>query len=117
MVHYCVTAVSESLRMPFFFRPGESMPNEPVVRYSSVTDIMPAGDSGAQRDTVGFQPELNGVTYKDIPFNVDASTLRIEALTEWMQVARLVIPILTISFLVRTERSLLSQATVSDPSL
>ncbi len=76
----------ESLRMPFFFRPGRSMPNDPVVVTSSVTDIMPAGDAGAQRDTAGFQPELNGVTYKDIPFNVDASTFRIEATTEWMQV-------------------------------
>jgi hypothetical protein len=63
------------------------MPAEPVVQVSSVTDVMPAADSGAQRDTVGFQAELNGVTYKDIPFQVDSSTLRIEALTEWMQVA------------------------------
>ena len=78
---------SESLRMPFFFRPGNSLPAEPVVQVSSVTDVMPAGDSGAQRDTAGFQSELNGVTYKDIPFQVDSSTLRIEALTEWMQVA------------------------------
>jgi hypothetical protein len=50
------------------------------------TDIMPASDAGAQRDTLGFQPELNGVTYKDIPFTVDASTFRIEAATDWMQV-------------------------------
>ena len=78
---------SESLRMPFFFRPGDSLPAEPVVQESSVTDIMPAGDSGAQRDVAGFQSELNGVTYRDIPFQVDSSTLRIEALTEWMQVA------------------------------
>lgn len=76
----------ESLRMPFFFRPGPSMPAEPIVLTTSVTDIMPAGDAGAQRDTGGFQPELNGVTYKDIPFTVDASTFRIEATTDWMQV-------------------------------
>ena len=77
---------NESLRMPFFFRPGASLPQTPVVAVSQVTDLMPAGDSGAQRDALGFMPELNGVTYKDIPFNVDAATLRIEALTEWMQV-------------------------------
>jgi subtilisin family serine protease len=76
----------ESLRMPFFFRPGPSMPNVPIVVTTSVTDIMPAGDAGAQRDTLGFQPELNGVTYKDIEFPVDASTFRIEAATDWMQV-------------------------------
>jgi hypothetical protein len=78
---------SESLRMPFFFRPGQSLPAEPVVVTSSVTDVLPAGDSGAQRDALGFQPELADVTYKDIPFPVDSSTLRIEALTEWSQVA------------------------------
>lgn len=78
---------SESLRMPFFFRPGQSLPAEPVVVTTSVTDVMPASDSGAQRDALGFQPELADVTYKDIPFTVDSSTLRIEALTEWSQVA------------------------------
>jgi hypothetical protein len=82
----------ESLRMPFFFRPAPSMPNDPIAVTSVVTDIMPAGDAGSQRDTLGFQPELSGVTYKDIPFNVDASTFRIEATTEWMQVAETGMP-------------------------
>ncbi|HEX6183042.1 MAG TPA: S8 family serine peptidase [Pyrinomonadaceae bacterium] len=77
----------ESIRMPFFFRPGPSMPADLTVTTEAVTDIMPAGDYGAQRDTVGFQPELSGTTYKDIPFDVDASTFRVEALTEWTQAA------------------------------
>jgi hypothetical protein len=48
---------------------------------------MPAGDAGAQRDVLEeFQPEAEGVTYKDIPFTVDASTYQIDARTEWMQV-------------------------------
>ncbi len=76
----------ESLRMPFFFRPGPSMPANPVVVTSTHTDVMPAGDAGAQRDTLGFDPALNGVTYKDVPFTVDASTFRIDAETTWMQV-------------------------------
>lgn len=77
----------ESLRMPFFFKPGLSLPAEPVLAISSVTDVMPAGDAGAQRDVLEeFQPEADGVTYKDIPFNVDASTYQIDAKTEWMQV-------------------------------
>lgn len=76
----------ESLRMPFFFRPGPSMPADPVVVTTEHTDILPAGDAGAQRDTLGFDPLLSDVTYKDIPFNVDASTFRIEAATDWMQV-------------------------------
>lgn len=78
---------AESLRMPFFFRPGPSMPAVPTVVTTEHTDIMPAGDAGTQRDTLGFQPELSGVTYKDVPFDVDASTFRIEAETEWMQAA------------------------------
>ncbi|HUE83182.1 MAG TPA: S8 family serine peptidase, partial [Pyrinomonadaceae bacterium] len=90
-MQWFVTAVrsdgGESLRMPFFFRPGPSMPAEPVVVTTQHTDIMPAGDGGAQRDALGFEPVLSGVTYKDVPFEVDASTLRIEALTEWEQVA------------------------------
>lgn len=76
----------ETLRMPFFFRPGPSMPADPVVVTTEHTDILPAGDAGAQRDTLGFDPLLSDVTYKDIPFNVDASTFRIEAATDWMQV-------------------------------
>lgn len=80
---------AESLRMPFFFRPGSSMPANPVFETTTHTDIMPAGDAGVQRDNeeIGFQPQLRGVTYKDIPFNVDSSTFRLEALTEWLQVA------------------------------
>ncbi|HYH87083.1 MAG TPA: S8 family serine peptidase, partial [Pyrinomonadaceae bacterium] len=78
---------AESLRMPFFFRPGPSVPAAPTIVTTEHTDIMPAGDAGAQRDTLGFQPELSGATYKDVPFDVDASTFRIEAETEWMQVA------------------------------
>jgi subtilisin family serine protease len=77
---------AESLRMPFFFRPSPTMPTEPLVVTTVHEDILPAGDSGAQRDTLGFQPLLNGVTYKDVPFEVDPRTFRIEALTEWLQV-------------------------------
>ena len=78
----------ESLRMPFFFRPSPSMPAQPQVLTTTHTEIMPASDAGTQRDTLGFDPALNGVTYKDIPFEVDASTFRIEAETTWQQVAQ-----------------------------
>jgi hypothetical protein len=78
---------SESLRMPFFFRPAPSMPAEPVRVTTQHTEVLPAGDGGAQRDTLGFFPELNGATYKDVPFNVDASTSRVEANLDWTQVA------------------------------
>jgi len=77
----------ESLRMPFFFRPSPSMPAQAQVVTSTHTEVLPASDAGAQRDNTGFLPELNGVTYKDVPFEVDASTFRIEAETTWVQVA------------------------------
>ncbi len=88
-MQWFVTAMSssESLRMPFFFRPGSSAPAEPVRVTTQHTDVLPAGDGGAQRDTLGFVPELNGATYKDVPFTVDVSTFRIEANTDWAQVA------------------------------
>jgi subtilisin family serine protease len=76
---------AESLRMPFFFRPGSTLPAEPTVVTTENTAVMPAGDAGTQRDTAGFQPEADGVTYMDIPFEVDASTYQIDARTEWAQ--------------------------------
>jgi subtilisin family serine protease len=77
---------AESIRMPFFFRPGPSVPAVPTVVSTTETHTMPAGDAGAQRDVVGeFLPELNGVTYMDIPFQVDAATYKIDAKVEWFQ--------------------------------
>ncbi|MGH9944881.1 MAG: hypothetical protein ACRD9R_21235, partial [Pyrinomonadaceae bacterium] len=66
---------AESLRMPFFFRPGPTQPAEPVTETTQQTGIVPAADAGNQAAA--------GVTYADVPFEVDASTLKIEALTEW----------------------------------
>lgn len=78
---------AESLRMPFYFKPGWSLPIEPVILTTTHTDIMPASDGGAQRDVnEEFLPEAEGVTYKEIPIPVDASTYQIDARTEWMQV-------------------------------
>ncbi|HYG80819.1 MAG TPA: S8 family serine peptidase, partial [Pyrinomonadaceae bacterium] len=76
---------AESLRMPFFFRPGATLPAEPVVVTTEHTAVMVAGDGGAQRDATGFIAALDGVTYMDIPFTVDASTYQIDAKVEWMQ--------------------------------
>src|SRR3712207_8800767 len=56
-----------------------SMPAETIVSTEVVTDIMPAGDAGAQRDTAGFQPELNGATYKDIPFRSEEHTSELQS--------------------------------------
>lgn len=75
----------ESLRMPFFFRPNKSLPATPTVVTTQQTDTLPAGDYGTQRDILEeFVAE--DVTYKLVPFTVDASTYQIDAKTEWMQV-------------------------------
>ena len=84
---------AESLRMPFFFRPGQSIPARPIVVTSEHTDVMPAGDAGAQRDILeAFEPELDGVTYMDIPFQVDASTYKVDARVEWFQAGETGLP-------------------------
>jgi hypothetical protein len=65
----------ESLRMPFYFRPGTSLPANSTVQTLTQTGTVPVGDYGSQL--------LSGVTYVDVPFDVDASTYQVEATTEW----------------------------------
>jgi subtilisin family serine protease len=67
---------AESLRMPFYFKPGQSIPANPNVQTLTQTGTVPAGDAGSQL--------VSGVTYADVPFDVDASTFHIEAKTEWL---------------------------------
>ncbi|HEX8189246.1 MAG TPA: S8 family serine peptidase, partial [Pyrinomonadaceae bacterium] len=66
----------ESLRMPFYFRPATSLPAAPAVETLTQNGTVPAGDYGSQL--------AGGVSYVDVPFDVDASTYQIEATTEWM---------------------------------
>ncbi|HEX8148188.1 MAG TPA: S8 family serine peptidase [Pyrinomonadaceae bacterium] len=66
----------ESLRMPFYFRPATSLPASPAVETLTQTGTVPVGDYGSQL--------AGGVTYVDVPFDVDAPTYQIEATTEWM---------------------------------
>ncbi|HEX8685760.1 MAG TPA: S8 family serine peptidase, partial [Pyrinomonadaceae bacterium] len=56
----------ESLRMPFFFRPSASQPALLFAETLTQTATVPAGDAGSQL--------VGGVTYADVPFEVDAST-------------------------------------------
>ncbi|HEX8499810.1 MAG TPA: S8 family serine peptidase [Pyrinomonadaceae bacterium] len=65
----------ESLRMPFYFRPADSLPAGPAVQTLTQTGTVPAGDYGTQL--------ADGATYVDLPFEVDASTYQVEATTEW----------------------------------
>jgi hypothetical protein len=66
----------ESLRMPFYFRPASSLPASPSVSTATHTGTVLVGDYGSQL--------LGGVSYVDVPFEVDASTYKVEATTEWM---------------------------------
>lgn len=66
----------ESLRMPFYFRPATSLPANPTVESFAQNGTVPVGDYGSQL--------LGGVSYVDLPFEVDASTYQIEATTEWL---------------------------------
>ncbi|MGQ0762204.1 MAG: S8 family serine peptidase [Acidobacteriota bacterium] len=65
----------ESLRMPFFFRPGPSLPAQPIIQTLNQTATVAVGDVGNLL--------VSGVTYVDVPFNVSASTYKIDALIEW----------------------------------
>ncbi|HEX8723234.1 MAG TPA: S8 family serine peptidase [Pyrinomonadaceae bacterium] len=65
----------ESLRMPFYFRPAASLPASPAVETLTQTDTVAVGDR--------YNMLLGGVTYVDLPFEVDAATYQIEATTEW----------------------------------
>lgn len=67
---------AESLRMPFYFRPATSLPANSTVQTLTQTGTVPVGDYGSQL--------ASGVSYVDVPFDVDASTYQIEATTEWM---------------------------------
>jgi len=81
----------ESLRMPFFFRPGPSLPAQPVVQTLTQTATVPAGTYGAvplptQAPGVGDgSSQTKDVTYVDVPFEVSDSTYRIDASAEWFE--------------------------------
>jgi len=79
----------ESLRMPFFFRPGSSLPAQPIIQTLTQTATVPAGSYGTvplttSAPVVGDGSSLaNGVTYVDVPFSVSDSTYQVEATTTW----------------------------------
>ena len=71
---------AESLRMPFYFKPGPTMPAAPVVQTFQNTATVPAPSYGQQLS--------EGATHVEIPFDVDASTFKAEALVEWFGTPR-----------------------------
>lgn len=65
----------ESLRMPFYFKPGPSLPAQPIVQTITQKATVTVGDAGSKL--------VSGTTFVEVPFNVSASTYRIEALVQW----------------------------------
>jgi subtilisin family serine protease len=66
---------AESLRMPFYFKPGPSLPAQTTTDTITQTGTVPVGDQG-----LGLAA---GVTYIDVPFEVSSSVIKLEATTEW----------------------------------
>jgi subtilisin family serine protease len=66
---------AESLRMPFYFKPGLSLPAQPTVQTLNQQALVPVGTAG--------QKLSSGVDYVDVPFDVSNNTYKIEALTQW----------------------------------
>jgi subtilisin family serine protease len=71
---------AESLRMPFYYRPTPSMPSPSATSTDTqiYTGSIVAGDADSKT--------VAGVTYVDIPFQVSASTSKIDATLDFMQV-------------------------------
>jgi len=62
---------AEALRMPFYFKPVRSFPASPITESTTFSGTILAGDT---------EEELaEGVSYTDIPFQVDENTYKIEA--------------------------------------
>ncbi|HYW69543.1 MAG TPA: S8 family serine peptidase [Pyrinomonadaceae bacterium] len=67
----------ESLRMPFYFKPGASMPASPVTETQTQTATVPAAGAG--------QKLVSGVDYVDVPMTVPASTFHLNVSAEWFE--------------------------------
>jgi subtilisin family serine protease len=74
---------SKTLRMPMYLQATPSLPSDQIG--SSVTEMYSgtvlASDAGVQRDIKNYL--LQDVTYVDIPFDVDASALKLEGKLTW----------------------------------
>ena len=67
----------ESLRMPFYFKPGPSLPASPIIENKQQTATVPAASAGQQL--------VSGVDYVDVPIPVPDSTYKLDASVEWFE--------------------------------
>ena len=67
----------ESLRMPFYFKPGPSLPAQLVTETRTQTATVPAASAG--------QKLASGVDYVDVPMEVPASASKLDVSAEWFE--------------------------------
>lgn len=67
----------ESLRMPFYFKPGPSLPASPIIETKTQTATVPAASAGSKL--------VSGVDYVDVPMNVPASAYKMDVTVEWFE--------------------------------
>src|SRR6185369_7509000 len=67
----------ESLRMPFYFKPGPSMPAQPIFETRTQTATVPAASAGNKL--------VSGVDYVDVPMEVPASAFKLDVSAEWFE--------------------------------
>lgn len=77
------TSGGKKLRMPMYLQATPSLPSDQIS--SSVTNTYEgtvlAGDGGVQRDNEVYVAE--NATYVDVPVNIEASTLKLDATLTW----------------------------------
>jgi subtilisin family serine protease len=77
------TANGKKLRMPMYLQATPSLPSDAISSAvtKTYTGTVLIGDGGAQRDNDLFV--LGGASYIDVPFQVDSSTLKVNATLTW----------------------------------
>ena len=74
---------NDRLRMPMYLKATQSLPTNEIsgTETETFTGTVLASDAGAQRDTGLYVAE--GATYVDVPVQVDAATLKLDATLTW----------------------------------
>jgi subtilisin family serine protease len=74
---------TDKLRMPMYLKATPSLPSNEIssAETETFTGTVTAGDAGTQRDNELYVAE--GATYVDVPVQVDASTLKLDATLSW----------------------------------
>lgn len=77
------TGGGRKLRMPMYLQATPSLPSDAIASAvtNNYTGTVIVGDGGAQRDNDVFV--LGGVSYIDVPFEIGASTLKLDAALTW----------------------------------